>query len=136
MGHGLLLVNLGTPNSPSVADVRRFLLEFLSDKRVIDLPAFFRYALIFTFILPLRSKQTAKNYQASWTAHGSPLLYHSQNLMNDLQKHVGADCTVALGMRYGQPSLSSALDRLKDCQSITILPLYPQYSSAASGSAI
>lgn len=137
MRRGLLLINLGTPKSANIPDVRNYLRAFLTDKRVIDLPALLRYVLVYVFILPFRVKRSAHAYQAIWTAEqGSPLLYHSQNLVDQLQKEVGSADTIALGMRYGQPSIASALDRLKHCESISILPLYPQYSSAASGSSI
>ncbi|ARB93383.1 ferrochelatase [Legionella longbeachae] len=136
MKRGLLLINLGTPKSTDVSSVRRYLCEFLTDRRVIDIPALLRYILVYAFILPFRSKRSALAYQSIWTEQGSPLLFHSQNLMLQVQDAVGADSKVALGMRYGSPSIRDALNRLKDCESITILPLYPQYSSAASGSAI
>ncbi len=136
MKRGLLLINLGTPNSTDVADVRRYLREFLIDKRVIDLPALIRYLLVYALIVPFRSKKSAHAYQAIWTEQGSPLLFHSQNLVSHLQKAIGAEYKIALGMRYGKPSITSALNDLKSCESITILPLYPQYSSAATGSSI
>ncbi|KTD05926.1 ferrochelatase [Legionella gratiana] len=136
MKRGLLLINLGTPKSTDILSVWSYLCEFLTDKRVIDLPPLLRYVLVYAFILPLRSKRSARAYQSIWTEQGSPLLFHSQNLMTQVQNAVGADCKIVLGMRYGEPSIKVALDQLKDCGSITILPLYPQYSSAASGSAI
>lgn len=136
MKHGLLLINLGTPNSTSFSDVRSYLRVFLTDKRVIDLPVLLRYLLVYFFILPFRTKYSANAYQTIWTKHGSPLLYHSQNLKNQVQKALGNEYQVALGMRYGMPSISAALESLKGCDRITILPLYPQYSSAATGSSI
>ncbi len=136
MKHGLLLINLGTPKNADTSSVRNYLREFLTDKRVIDLPALLRYALVYTFILPFRSRRSAHAYQSIWTEQGSPLLFHSQNLVNQLQKEVGSEHIIALGMRYGEPSIATALNQLKHCESITILPLYPQYSSAASGSSI
>lgn len=136
MKHGLLLINLGTPKNADTTSVRNYLREFLTDKRVIDLPALLRYALVYTFILPFRSRRSAHAYQSIWTEQGSPLLFHSQNLVNQLQKEVGSEHIIALGMRYGEPSIATALNQLKHCESITILPLYPQYSSAASGSSI
>lgn len=136
MKRGLLLINLGTPKNADISSVMVFLRVFLTDKRVIDLPALFRYLLVYVFILPFRTKRSAQAYQEIWTEQGSPLLYHSQNLTNAVQKKMGAAYQVVLGMRYGQPSIQSALTHLKQCESITILPLYPQYSSAASGSSI
>ncbi len=136
MKKGLLLINLGTPANPHRSAVRKYLAEFLSDKRVIDLPAWLRYPLIYGTILPFRSKQSAKAYQKIWTDKGSPLLIHCLNLERRLQEELGDNWQVCLGMRYGKPSLEESLNRLSECQHITILPLYPQYSSAATGSSI
>jgi ferrochelatase len=136
MKHGILLINLGTPEQPTLTAVRRYLREFLVDKRVIHLPACIRYILLYGVILPFRSHASTHAYQAIWTPQGSPLLYHSKNLCNKLQAQLGNDYIVALGMRYGKPSIQHALQQLQSCEHITILPLYPQYSSAASGSSI
>ena len=134
--NGLLLINLGTPGSPDVAAVRRYLRQFLADKRVITLPAPLRYLLLYGIILPFRPRKSAHAYQAIWTPNGSPLLTNSFKLRDKLQARLGADCKIALGMRYGRPSIENALSELQECDNITILPLYPQYSSAASGSSI
>jgi len=136
MKKGLLLINLGTPDNCDTASVRRYLKEFLSDKRVIDLPAPIRYLLLYGVILPFRPKQSAHAYQAIWTEEGSPLLLNSLSLKKKLQEKLADDYQVALGMRYGKPSLETALAELSMCSAITILPLYPQYSSAATGSTI
>lgn len=136
MKRGLLLINLGTPNSAEISSVRSYLREFLTDKRVVDLPAVLRYILVYAFILPFRTKRSTRAYQSIWTEQGSPLLVHSKNLVNQIQKEVGSEPIIALGMRYGNPSIETALNQLRDCESITILPLYPQYSSAANGSSI
>lgn len=136
MRHGLLIINLGTPKRPDIISVGNYLREFLTDKRVINLPAFLRYLLVYFFILPFRTKRSAHAYQMIWTTEGSPLLYYSENLAKRLQEEAGSTWKIALGMRYGTPSIQSALNQLKACESITILPLYPQYSSAANGSAI
>lgn len=136
MKNGLLLINLGTPDSPDIPAVRRYLREFLADRRVIDLPAPLRYLLLYCAILPFRPKRSAHAYQAIWTIEGSPLLIHSRNLQTKLQKHLGDTWRVALGMRYGNPSITSALKELSHCEHLTILPLYPQYSSATTGSSI
>jgi ferrochelatase len=136
MKQGLLLINLGSPDSPNVTDVRRYLQEFLSDKRVLDLPAPLRFLLLYAFILPFRPKSTAKAYQEIWTKEGSPLIVHGQRLTDKLQTRLGNACQVALGMRYGKPSIATALSQLSECEVITVLPLYPQYASAASGSSI
>ena len=136
MKHGLLLINLGTPDSHSITAVRRYLCEFLSDRRVIDLPLPLRYLLLYGVILPFRAPKSAHAYQAIWEKTGSPLLSHSQNLVNKLQTSLGEHYKVILGMRYGEPNLHKALLQLQDCKTITVLPLYPQYSSAATGSSI
>lgn len=136
MKKGLLLINLGTPKSPTVSDVRLYLREFLSDPRVIDLPTIARYILLYGVILPFRPKKTAKAYQSIWTSTGSPLLVNSLLLTDKLKNYLGDSYEIALGMRYGQPTLTQALKLLSDCSDITVLPLYPQYSSAATGSSI
>lgn len=136
MKHGLLLINLGTPDSPEVSAVRRYLREFLADKRVITLPWPLRYLLLYAVILPFRPKRSAHAYKAIWTPTGSPLLNNSLSLQKKLSDHLADSCKVALGMRYGHPSIENALNELSECEHITILPLYPQYSSAATGSSI
>lgn len=138
MKTGILLINLGTPDAPSTKAVRRYLREFLSDPRVIDLPTLPRWLLLNLFILPLRPKTSAKAYKSIWHRDGSPLLLHSEKLANALEKQLGDGYQVALGMRYGQPSINSAVTLLNEakCDKIIVLPLFPQYSSAATGSAI
>lgn len=135
MEKGILLINLGTPASDSVPDVRRYLREFLHDKRVIDLPAVVRTILVEGFILPFRPKQSARAYQAIWGKDGSPLLRYSEQITQKLQQKLGTEYIVSLGMRYGNPNIKDALEPLKNCQEITIIPLFPEYSSAATGSA-
>lgn len=136
MKPGLLIINLGTPEAADRSAVSRYLRQFLADSRVINLPAVLRYLLLYTVILPFRPQKAAKAYQAIWTKEGSPLMVNSRLLLNKLREHYGNSCQIALGMRYGKPSIASALQELSDCDSITVLPLYPQYSSAATGSSI
>lgn len=136
MTSGLLLLNLGTPNKPEIGSVMAYFSQFLTDKRVINLPALMRYLLVYLFIIPLRSMRSTNAYKSIWTDQGSPLLVNSNHFVEQLQDLLGKQYTVALGMNYGKPSIQQALDTLKDCDDITILPLYPQYSSAATGSAI
>lgn len=136
MKHGLLLINIGSPQSTSIKDVRRYLSVFLSDKRVIDLPAWLRYLLLYCFILPFRPRRSAEAYRAIWTPEGSPLITKSIDLAHALQARMGDKYQVEVGMRYSEPSIETALGKLSDCDHITILPLYPQYSSAATGSSI
>jgi protoporphyrin/coproporphyrin ferrochelatase len=133
---GVLLVNLGTPDTPSTPDVRKYLREFLLDKRVIDIPAIARYALINGIIAPFRAPKSAKVYKELWTDRGSPLLYHGRDLTEKLQTALGSDYHVAFGMRYQSPSIKSALEELKDksVDRIIVLPLFPQYASASTGS--
>src|SRR3990167_5802786 len=126
---GLLLINLGTPAASDVSSVRHYLRKFLSDKRVIDLPAPLRTLLLYFFILPFRPQQSAHAYQTIWTEQGSPLLTNSIELTEQVQQRLAHSHTVVLGMRYGEPSLQSALSQLAHCDELTILPLFPQYSS-------
>lgn len=135
---GILLVNLGTPLAPSKTAVRKYLKEFLSDPKVITLPFLIRWLLLYLIILPFRSPKTAQLYQKIWTAQGSPLLIHSRALEKKLAQLLKNKYTVSLGMRYGQPSLESALHQLSAaaCKEITVLPLFPQYAEAVTGSVI
>jgi len=136
--NGLLLSNLGTPADPSPAAVRRYLAEFLSDPRVLDIGAFGRWALLNLIILPTRPKKSAAAYQKVWTEAGSPLLVHSMALKDAVQARLGDDWVVELGMRYGSPSIDSALSRLREqgVDRIVFLPLYPQYAASSTGSSI
>jgi ferrochelatase len=134
---GVLLVNLGTPDSPETKDVRTYLGEFLMDPRVIDINTISRALLVKGIIVPFRSPKSAKLYQKIWDKNtGSPLLHYSKLQHQALQKRLGKEYQVELAMRYQSPSIESALDRLKAglVESIQVLPLFPQYASASSGS--
>ncbi|WP_400192411.1 ferrochelatase [Hymenobacter sp. B81] len=133
---GVLLVNLGTPDSPRTPDVRRYLNEFLTDGRVIDMPAAVRYPLFQGIVVPLRAPKSAKIYQQLWDERGSPLLYHGLDLQKLVQEKLGPDYLVAFGMRYQNPSIESALQQLRDAavERIIVLPLFPQYAAASTGS--
>jgi len=135
---GLLLVNLGTPDAPRTAEVRTYLREFLSDPRVIDIPAVARQLLLNAVILPTRPAKSAAAYREVWTDRGSPLLVYGLDLQERLRDRLGPATPVALGMRYGNPSIASALAELsaQSADRIVLLPLFPQYSSAAYGSAV
>ncbi|MCK5368535.1 MAG: ferrochelatase, partial [Cyclobacteriaceae bacterium] len=135
---GVLLVNLGTPDSPAVPDVRKYLREFLMDKRVIDIPFFSRWLLVNLIIAPFRAPKSAKVYQQLWEDRGSPLMFHGIDLKGKLGKKLGDEFVVSLGMRYQNPSISSALDELLEqhVRKIIILPLFPQYASATTGSVV
>ena len=133
---GVLLINLGTPANCDSKSVYVYLKQFLNDPRVIDLPRVIRYILVNWIIVPFRYKQSAHAYKQIWTKKGSPLLTHSQDLTNAVRKAFDTTIQVELGMRYGDPSIESAVKKLKDCQKIIAIPLFPQYSSAATGSAM
>lgn len=128
MSKGVLLVNLGSPDSTSEGDVRKYLGEFLMDPRVIDLPYLSRAFLVKGIILPTRPKRSAQAYRKIWTKEGSPLIVHTRNLTDKVQAQV--DIPVLMAMRYGKPSISSAIEAL-DRQGVTellLIPLYPQYA--------
>lgn len=135
---GLLLVNLGTPDSTAVGDVRRYLAEFLDDPRVLDMNPLGRKLLLNLVILPFRPKRSAAAYREIWGDRGSPLLFHSQDLAAAVQVELGQGWKVVLGMRYGRPSLLSALEELvaAGVTDLVLLPLYPQYASSSTGSTL
>ena len=135
---GLLLINLGTPNSPAPVDVRRYLNEFLSDPRVLDMPGWRRRLLLDLVILRRRPRASAAAYAKVWTERGSPLLFHSRDLAEAVAARLGDAVRVELAMRYGRPAIVEALDRLAGdgVDRVVVFPLYPQYSSAATGSSI
>lgn len=134
---GVLLLQLGTPDSPDPGDVRRYLREFLSDPRVLDLPAPVRGALLNGIILPFRPARSSEAYEKIWTENGSPLLLNTEALAAGVAERLGAGYRVAVGMRYQRPSIESAVDELMaaHCDRIVVLPLFPHYASASSGSA-
>lgn len=135
---GILLINLGTPDAPTEDAVRRYLDEFLSDPYVITLPKLIRHFLVQKIILRTRPKKSAHAYSQIWTEAGSPLLTHSLSFRNKLQKKMGDAYCIALGMRYGNPSIERAVTELQNaaCKKVIVLPLFPQYSHAATQSAI
>ncbi|WP_067518710.1 ferrochelatase [Endozoicomonas ascidiicola] len=129
---GILLVNLGSPNSTSVEDVRSYLDEFLMDKHVIDLPWLIRRALLSLFILPTRPAKSAEAYQAIWTDAGSPLIVNSEKSAELLRQKTTHP--VELAMRYGKPDMSAALQKLAnepDIEEILLFPLYPHYAMSS-----
>ena len=138
MKTGVLLTQLGTPDSPSVKDVRKYLTEFLNDKYVIDVPWLKRWFLVNLIIVPFRASSSAKLYKEIWSDEGSPLLKHTLDLKDKLQKELGESYHVAMGMRYQSPNLKSALQELKDAQvsNIVAIPLYPQYATSTTKSTI
>ncbi len=129
---GILLVNLGTPNSPTKKDVKTYLGEFLMDQYVVDLPQFFRFLLVKGIILNTRPSKSAEAYQKVWTKEGSPLLVYSEKLLDKLKPNFSEP--IALAMRYGQPSIKEGLQNLvnQGCDKIVVLPLYPQYAMSTT----
>jgi protoporphyrin/coproporphyrin ferrochelatase len=138
MKTGVLLINLGTPDSPKTADVRKYLTQFLNDRRVIDINPIARFLLVNGIIVPFRAPKSAKLYKAVWTKEGSPLLVNSVKQKELLQQALGKDFVVSLGMRYQSPSLEVALDelRLARVNKIIMIPMYPQYASSSTGSSV
>lgn len=137
---GVLVVNLGTPDAPTTIAVRRFLKQFLSDPHVIDYPRLIWWLVLNLVILQIRPSRSAAAYRKIWTDEGSPLQVHSQNIAAGLQKQLemrsGGQVHVELAMTYGEPSIASAIDRLRaeGVLRILTLPLYPQYSSTTTAS--
>lgn len=138
---GILLCNLGTPQAPTAKALRSYLREFLSDPRVVEIPRIIWWFILNLIILPLRPAKSAKLYQQVWTEQGSPLLTYSQAQLEKLQQTMLADnknqhLLFALGMRYGQPSIDNAIAQLieQGAEQIIVLPLYPQYCGATTGS--
>jgi ferrochelatase len=145
---GVLLINLGTPDAPTTAAVRRYLAQFLSDPRVVEIPRALWAPLLHGVILNSRPAKSAQRYATIWTKDGSPLLVHSLRQKTLMQGYLGQRlkdlglpsdfAQVALGMRYGQPSIESAMAKLATdgCDRVLVLPLYPQYSASATASAL
>jgi ferrochelatase len=137
---GVLLLNIGTPDSTSTRDVRRYLREFLSDPRVIDIHPVGRWLLLNLVILPFRPKASGAAYRKIWTEEGSPLLVNTRRqaaaLESALAKRWRGSVKVALGMRYGEPSIAAALKTLGGwgARRVLVLPLYPQYSATTTAS--
>jgi protoporphyrin/coproporphyrin ferrochelatase len=134
---GILLVNLGTPDAPEPGPVRRYLREFLSDPRVIDINPVGRALLLYLIILPFRPRRSAEAYRKIWTAEGSPLLIHGRGLLAALRERI-PEHPIELAMRYGEPSIPAALARLRErsCDQLIVLPLYPQYAASSTGSSV
>lgn len=135
----ILLLNLGTPDSPGRWHVGSYLKQFLSDPRVIDIPWMARKILVNLIIVPFRSGSSSKLYKAIWDKEsGSPLLKHTQDLQVKLQQAVGDDITVEMAMRYKNPTMDSVLERMRQAgyHKIIVFPLFPQYASSSTGSAL
>ncbi len=132
---GILVLNLGSPKAPTTSAVRQYLRQFLSDPRVLDINPIGRFLLLNLIILPFRSPKSAHAYQQIWTESGSPLIVHGKNLVQALSHQ---EVPVVLGMRYGEPSIESAVHQLIDqgCDHLVVFPLYPQYASSTTGSSL
>lgn len=133
---GVLLVNLGTPEAPERKPVARFLREFLSDSRVVDLPRYLWLPLLNLIIIPFRAGRSAAAYRKIWWPDGSPLLVLTQRLVSRLHSTLAPAMKVEIGMRYGNPSIRSGLERLKKAgvTEVVVLPLYPQFSNTTTAS--
>lgn len=141
----VLLVNLGTPDSPSVKDVRKYLFQFLNDPRVIDIPILARFFLVNLIIVPFRAPKSAKIYQELWTNNGlpdgqkgSPIIHYGKSAQGKLQSSLGDNFDVHLAMRYKNPSIDDVLSDIykNNYEKIIVIPLFPQYASATTGSVI
>jgi ferrochelatase len=134
---GVLLINLGTPDAPEPAAVRRYLAEFLSDRMVVDLPPLLWQPILRGAILPFRPRRTSEAYRLIWTEEGSPLAAITRRQAKALQDRLGNDFVVDYAMRYGTPAIAGALDRFVEagCERILAAPLYPQFSGATTGTA-
>ena len=139
MPHGLLLLNLGTPDEPTTPAVRRYLREFLGDPRVLDINPIGRALLLNLIILPRRPAKSAHAYQSIWDPkRGSPLLYHSQDLAAGVTAALGAEWKVELVMRYGKPTIAAGLDALLAAKvdRIVVIPLFPQHAMSSTETAV
>src|SRR5690554_3022857 len=137
---GVLITNLGTPDEPETKALRRYLREFLSDPRVVEVPRLLWWFILNGVILRIRPRRSAAAYKTVWTERGSPLLFHTQDqqqaLQQKLAEHYGDDVVVKFAMRYGNPSIANGLQELFDAgaRKLVVLPLYPQYCAATSAS--
>lgn len=137
MKRGIVLMNLGSPDSTKVADVRRYLNEFLMDERVIDIPYWKRLLLVKGIIVPFRAPKSAHAYREIWTDEGSPLIVHTKKLRDTVQKLVPDP--IAIAMRYGKPTVDDAfrelMQREPDLEEVTVVPLYPHFARSSFGTA-
>lgn len=138
MKTAILIVNLGTPDDPSPAQVRRYLREFLNDPRVLDIPSLGRWLLLNLVILPFRPRKSAEAYAKIWSEGGSPLLVHTRAFTERLRALLSGEFEVEFAMRYGNPSIASQLEVLlaRSPDRLILFPMYPQYSSASTGSSL
>ena len=135
---GIILFNIGTPRSYEVNDVKEYLLEFLMDKDVINLPFIVRWPLVHGLIVPRRAPFSAENYKKVWMKEGSPLWVYSKHFAEKLQNELGNDYVVKMGMRYSEPTIEHALKDLivEQVDSLLLVPMFPQYAEATTGSVL
>lgn len=135
---GVILINLGTPDNPSVGKVRSYLSQFLNDPRVIDIPWALRKVLVNGIIVPFRAPKSAKVYKELWTEQGSPLIYYSEKVASLLQGELGDNYKVHLAMRYKNPNIVDVLEEMRkeNYSKIVVVTMFPQYASASTGSAL
>jgi ferrochelatase len=139
---GILLANLGTPDAPTAKALRPYLRQFLSDRRIVEIPRLIWWLILNGIILLIRPKKSAEKYASVWTAEGSPLMVHAQKqttlLRGFLSQRINSPFAVELGMSYGNPSMASAIEKLKaqHCNRILVFPLYPQYAASSTASAL
>jgi ferrochelatase len=138
MTHAILLINLGTPNTPTPSGVWRFLSEFLTDKRVIQANPLIWYPVLWGLVLPLRVRRVSKLYQSIWMPQGSPIKVYTARQAEALQKRLDDNTRVYFAMRYGSPSIESVLKTIQQDKpnKISILPLYPQFSHTTTSSVV
>jgi len=136
--NGILLINLGSPDSPSVPDVRKYLREFLMDPRVLDSPWLIRWAVVHLAILPSRPTQSAEAYEKIWTPEGSPLVVTSQNVASEIQRRLDGEAEVALVMRYQSPDIDSAVRQLHTAgvTDLLVFPLFPHFAMSSFETAV
>jgi len=134
----VLLLNIGTPDSPETFKVRKYLFEFLNDKRVIDIPWLLRKMLVNFIIVPFRAPRSAKLYQKLWTWEGSPLLFHGVSVQQKLQQKLGEGYIVEFATNYQRPNIKEVVEKVlkQNVNRIIAFPLFPQYASSTTGSAI
>jgi ferrochelatase len=132
----VILVNVGTPDRPDTASVRRYLSQFLCDRHVMNMPRLFRKILVKGIIVPFRAPRSAKMYEKLWTSEGSPLRLHLENFAAGLNRELGTAYRVFTAMRYGNPSLTKVLNEIRrqDFDNLIVFPLFPQYASSTTGS--
>ncbi len=139
---GILLANLGTPDAPTAKALRPYLRQFLSDRRIVEIPRLIWWLILNCIILVVRPRKSAEKYASVWTKEGSPLLMHAQKqatlLRGFLGQKIKSPVAVELGMSYGNPSMASAIEKLKaqHCDRILVFPLYPQYAASSTASAL